>query len=52
MFITTKPRGAGTGLGLAMVNRVTRDLGGRIQLDSEPGRGTRVRILLPAPPGA
>jgi len=51
-FLTTKPRGAGTGLGLAMVQRLVRELGGRLQLDSEPGRGTCVRILLPVPPGA
>jgi signal transduction histidine kinase/HAMP domain-containing protein len=36
----------GFGLGLAIVWQAVRSLGGRIELDSAPGRGTRVRITL------
>jgi len=43
-------REGGTGLGLAMVYQcVVEDHGGRIDLDSAPGRGTRVRLVLPRP---
>jgi PAS domain S-box-containing protein len=45
-FFTTKP--AGTGLGLAIVKKIVDLHGGEIQVESAPGRGTRVRILLPA----
>ncbi|MBI4161316.1 MAG: PAS domain-containing protein, partial [Acidobacteria bacterium] len=38
----------GTGLGLSIVYRVVREHGGRVQIRSEPGRGTRVDVLLPA----
>jgi len=41
-------RDGGTGLGLAMVHQcVVEDHGGRVALDSAPGRGTRVRLVLP-----
>ena len=36
----------GFGLGLAIVHRAVRSLGGRVELDSAPGEGTRVRIVL------
>jgi PAS domain S-box-containing protein len=52
-FFTTRRDQGGTGLGLHIVySIVTSRLGGRLDLDSEPGRGTRVQILLPreAPP--
>jgi len=46
-FYTTKKRGAGTGLGLAMVQGLTEQQGGTVQVRSTPGAGTTMRILLP-----
>jgi signal transduction histidine kinase len=46
-FFTTKPDGAGTGLGLPSVARAARTAGGYVELESAPGRGTRARIWLP-----
>ncbi len=37
----------GTGLGLAIVHRIVSDYGGRIQVNSTPGRGTTVQVRLP-----
>ena len=46
-FYRGKDRDAeGFGLGLAIVRQAVRSLGGRIELDSSPGEGTRVRIVL------
>jgi signal transduction histidine kinase len=50
-FFTTKAPGAGTGLGLAVCRDIVREHDGRIAIESEPGKGTRVRILLPAHAG-
>jgi signal transduction histidine kinase len=47
-FFSTKPVGQGTGLGLAICHGVVTAHGGSIEVQSEPGRGTQVTLLLPA----
>ncbi len=49
-YFTTKPVGSGSGLGLAQVDQMARASGGRLQIESVPGKGTRVMIYLPAAP--
>jgi two-component system cell cycle sensor histidine kinase/response regulator CckA len=51
-FYTTKAVGAGTGLGLAICHTIVAALGGRIDIESAPGRGTTARVVLPAVSGA
>jgi two-component system, cell cycle sensor histidine kinase and response regulator CckA len=47
-FFTTKPVGIGTGLGLSICHRIVTELKGMIQVTSEVGKGTCVRVTLPA----
>ena len=47
-FFTTKEVGEGTGLGLAISYQIVRSHGGEIEIDSAPGKGTEVRVFLPA----
>jgi two-component system, cell cycle sensor histidine kinase and response regulator CckA len=49
-FFTTKRNG--TGLGLAVVQRIVKDHGACIRVSSEPGRGTSFRLYFIAPPEA
>ena len=46
-FFTTKPHGQGTGLGLSTVYGFVRQCGGSIAVQSTPGEGTSIELLLP-----
>lgn len=46
-FFTTKEVGKGTGLGLSIVYSTMKAHRGQVEIDSEPGRGTRVRLRFP-----
>jgi CheY-like chemotaxis protein len=46
-FFTTKPPGEGSGLGLAQIYGFVRQSGGTVRIESAPGTGTRIEMLLP-----
>ncbi len=47
-FFSTKQESGGLGLGLALSQSIVREHGGHLDFDSEPGKGTTARVLLPA----
>ncbi len=46
-FFTTKPVGKGTGLGLSLCSSVVEECRGQLRIESTPGQGTTVRVMLP-----
>jgi PAS domain S-box-containing protein len=49
-FFSTKGVGKGTGLGLSMVHGLASQLGGAMRIETAPGQGTRIELLLPVAP--
>lgn len=52
LFFTTKSRTMGTGLGLPLARKVAMRAGGDVEIQSEPGKGTTVTLVLPVSPVA
>jgi signal transduction histidine kinase len=50
LFFSTKP--GGTGLGMAIIRSAVERHGGRLAIDSTPGKGTTIEITLPSQPDA
>ncbi len=50
-FFTTKEEGKGTGLGLAICRRIVQEHHGKLEIESEVGKGTTVRVILPVKNG-
>ena len=46
-FFSTKPVGKGTGLGLSLCFGLIEAHGGRVEIESQPGKGTEVKVILP-----
>ncbi len=46
-FFTTKPPGEGTGMGLAVVHGIVKELGGAVVVRSQLGKGSRFQVFLP-----
>jgi two-component system NtrC family sensor kinase len=46
-FFSTKPVGKGTGLGLSLCYGIIETHGGRLEISSQPGKGTEIRVILP-----
>jgi signal transduction histidine kinase len=46
-FFTTKDSASGSGIGMAVVHRIVERAGGFVHVESEPGHGTLVRVVLP-----
>lgn len=51
-FFSTKPKGAGLGLGVFIARSLSEQMGGGLEIQSAPGRGTTAVIAVPAGPGA